>query len=61
MHDACDAILSYLVAFLSFLTNLDMMHVGAIILLSARLLVDVPRAYIYLKGLKNGDSSKGPI
>ena len=59
MHDTWDAIISYLAAALSFTMNIDWMSVGAVVLLVARLVVDVPRAYLFLKESCHGDQSSG--
>ena len=59
MHDTWDAVLSYLAAVLSFMTNIDWMSLGAVVLLICRLMVDVPRAYIFIKESFRGDSGKG--
>lgn len=55
MHEKIDSILSYLVAGWCYMCHLDWMGVGATVLLLARLVVDLPKAYLYIrKVLKNG-------
>ena len=54
-----DTGMSYTAGFVGYMSGTDWMHIGAIILLIARLVVDVPRAYFYIKGLLNGGGNKG--
>jgi hypothetical protein len=48
-HDAGDTAQSYTAIVLSWIDHYDLMHIGATVLLIARLICDVPPAYQYLK------------
>lgn len=54
MHDKLDATLSYFASFLGFCSDLNWMGIGAAVLLVARLIVDVPKAYFYVRNLRYG-------
>lgn len=56
LEQLCGSLQSYAVAGFGFLTHLDLMQIGAGLLLIVRLVIDIPRAYKAIKGLfKGGD------
>lgn len=62
IHEAADTIMTYVLAGLAMLTNVNWMTVGGIVLLICRLIQDVPPAYNKLKEIlsKNGDNKPTP-
>ncbi len=49
LHDIVEAAVSYFAAFLALVVSLPLMKIGGAVLLIARLVVDIPPAYIKLK------------
>lgn len=62
LQDYAEHILSYLTALMAIFLSLPLMKIGGVILLLARLIVDVPPAYQKLKGaiydITKGNTSK---
>lgn len=53
-----DTGVSYSASFIGCMAGTDWMQIGAAVLLVARLVVDIPRACFYIKGLINGSGNK---
>ena len=58
INEKFDSLLSYCAGFIGLVSQVDWMSAGAVVLLIARLVVDVPKACFYIKGLIHGDASK---
>ena len=50
-HDAGITVQSYIAIILGWIDHYDLMHVGAVVLLIARLICDVPEAIKYILSL----------
>ncbi|MCK5603824.1 hypothetical protein KAR91_18190 [Candidatus Pacearchaeota archaeon] len=51
LEQLCGSLQSYTGAALGYLTHLDLMQIGAALLLIVRLVVDIPRAYKAISSL----------
>ncbi len=57
MQDAGDTLQSYVAVAMGWIDHYDLMHVGAVVLLICRLIIDIPEAYMYIKMKFKKDTS----
>lgn len=58
LSETASTFTSYLAVCGGFMASVNWMAVGAVVLLIARLLVDIPKAYFYWKGINRDQSNR---